>query len=163
MARSLLAGAALLACGYTSCSFDSGSGNGGPDRIEDFSTLLVLRDSTGTTTSSFVMGEPIRFDLEIRNRNNRTATLRFPDSQTYDFHVLDAAGDAVRWRWSEGMTFTQSPTQLSFAPLSSKGYSVTWNGVLADGTQLPAGTYRAQGSITSDEPQDSNLLDFTVR
>ena len=43
------------------------------------------------------------------------------------------------------MAFTQVPTQLTFAPLSTKSYSVTWNGVLSDGTQLPAGNYRAQG------------------
>jgi hypothetical protein len=165
MARSLLVGAALLSCGYSSCSFVSGDGSGssGSGSFEDFSTTLVLRDATGTTTGSFVMGEPIRFDLEIQNRDGRTATLQFPDSQIYDFYVFDAAGSTVRWRWSEGMAFTQTPTQLSFAPFSSKSYSVTWNGVLDDGTQLPAGSYRAQGIIVSDDQQDSNLVNFTVR
>jgi hypothetical protein len=109
------------------------------------------------------MGEPIRFDLEIQNRDSRTAVLQFPDSQIYDFYVFDAAGSTVRWRWSEGMAFTQAPTQLSFAPFSSKSYSVTWNGVLGDGTQLPAGNYRAQGIIVSDDQQDSNIVSFTVR
>jgi hypothetical protein len=49
---------------------------------------------------------------------------------------------------------------------------VIWNGVLADGTQLPAGTYRARGVVvavdftgnplmTSD--LGSNVVSFTVQ
>jgi intracellular proteinase inhibitor BsuPI len=168
MARLMLVvGAALLTFGYSSCTFVSNTGgtggSSGSGVGDGFSTTLVLRDSSGTATSSFVMGEPIRFELEIQSRTTRATTLQFPDSQIYDFYVLDAAGSGVRWRWSEGMTFTQVSTQLSFAPLSSKSYSVTWNGVLGDGTQLPAGNYRAQGIIVSDDQQDSNLVPFTVR
>lgn len=167
MARlALVAGAALLTVGYSSCTFVSGTGSGGSSGSgfgDGFSTTLALRDSSGTTTTSFVMGEPIRFDLEIESRSTQTTALQFPDSQIYDFYVLDAAGSGVRWRWSEGMSFTQVSTQLTFAPLSSKSYSVTWNGVLSDGTQLPAGNYRAQGIIVANDQQDSNLVAFTVR
>ena len=167
MARlTLVVGAALLTCGYSSCTFVSGTGSGGSSGSgfgDGFSTTLALRDSSGTTTTSFVMGEPIRFELEIESRSTQTTALQFPDSQIYDFYVLDAAGSGVRWRWSEGMAFAQVSTQLTFAPLSSKSYSVTWNGVLSDGTQLPAGSYRAQGTIVSDDQQDSNLVNFTVR
>ena len=175
MARlALVAGAALLTCGYSSCTFVSGEGTGTvrPGLGDDFSTTLLLRDSSGTATTSFVMGEPIRFDLEIENRDTQSATLQFPDSQVYDFYVLDAAGPRIRWRWSEGMTFTQVPTQLSFAPLSRRSYSITWNGVVSDGTQLPAGNYRARGVIVSDESGGdplvegdlvSNWVAFTVR
>jgi hypothetical protein len=178
MARLLVViGAALVTFGYTKCVFVSGDGAGlvssssGSGFGDDFSTTLGLRDSTGST-SSFVMGEPIRFDLEIQNRTNRTSTLQFPDGQIYDFFVLDAAGSRVRWRWSDGMSFTQAATQLTFSPYATKAYSVTWNGVLADGTQLPAGSYRARGVIVSDlfngDPlvdgdMVSNLVFFTVR
>jgi hypothetical protein len=165
MARLLLVGAALLSSGYSSCTFISGDGSGssGSGPPAGFSTTLVLRDSTGTATTSFVMGEAIRFDLEIQNRDNRAATLQFPDAQIYDFEVLDAAGPAVRWRWSDGMAFPQTPAELTFTPFASKSYSVVWNGVLGDGTQLPAGDYRARGTIVSDDPQDSSLVSFTVR
>jgi hypothetical protein len=118
------------------------------------------------------MGEPIRFDLEIQNQSNFSATLLFPDAQIYDFYVLDAAGSRVRWRWSDGMSFNQAAAKLNFSPYSTKAYSVTWNGVLADGTQLPAGNYRARGAIVSDEfggdpfvdgDLVSNMVLFTVR
>ena len=49
------------------------------------------------------------------------------------------------------MAFPQVPTQLSFEPYSSKTYSVLWSGVLSDGTQLPAGNYRAQGMLVFDD------------
>ena len=59
-----------------------------------------------------------------------------------------------------------------FAPNSSKSYSVTWNGVLDDGTQLPAGSYRARGVIVANDftsdplmtsDLGSNIVNFTVR
>ena len=178
MARLLLViSASLVTFGYSKCVFVSGDGGGiagssGSGFGNDFSTSLLLRDSSGSATTNFVMGEPIRFDLEIQNRSNLSATLRFPDAQIYDFYVLDAAGSQIRWRWSQGMSFDQAPTQLTFAPYSTKAYSVTWNGVLGDGTQLPAGNYRARGAIVADEfggdplvdgDLVSNMIPFTVR
>jgi hypothetical protein len=179
MARLLLVlGASLMTFGYSKCVFVSGDGgalvssSSGSGFGDDFTTTLVLHDSTGSVSTSFVMGEPIRFDLEIQNRTNRTSTLHFPDGQIYDFYVLDAAGPRRRWRWSDGLSFTQVATQLSFAPYSTRAYSVTWNGVLADGTQLPAGSYRARGVIVSDMFGGDPLVDgdmvsnpvfFTVR
>jgi len=178
MARLLLViGASLVTFGYSKCVFVSGddgaiAGSSGSGFGNDFSTSLLLRDSSGSTSTDFVMGEPIRFDLEIQSRSNLSATLRFPDAQVYDFYVLDAAGSRIRWRWSEGMSFDPAPTQLTFAPNSTKAYSVTWNGVLVDGTQLPAGNYRARGAIVADEfggdplvdgDLVSNMVMFTVR
>ena len=57
------------------------------------------------------------------------------------------------------MAFAQVATQLTFAPYSSKSYSVAWNGVLSDGTQLPAGNYRARGVIVSDDFTSDPLID----
>jgi hypothetical protein len=178
MARLLLViGASLVTFGYSKCVFISGddgaiAGSSGSGFGNDFSTSLLLRDASGATTTGFVMGEPIRFDLEIQSRGNLSATLRFPDAQVYDFYVLDAGGSRIRWRWSEGMDFDPAPTQITFPPYSTKAYSVTWNGVLADGTQLPAGNYRARGAIVADEfggdplvdgDLVSNMVLFTVR
>jgi intracellular proteinase inhibitor BsuPI len=178
MARLALAvGAATLSSGYSSCTFISGDGSaigtgGGPNAGTGYQTTLVLRDSTGTNTSSFVMGEPIRFDLEIRNLDNVAKTLQFPDSQIYDFYVLEAGTARLRWRWSEGMAFSSANSQLLFTASSSRSYSVLWNGVLRDGTQLPAGNYRARGVIVAEDfagdplrasDLGSNVVDFTVR
>ena len=70
------------------------------------------------------------------------------------------------------MVFSQVVTPLSFTPLATKAYSAVWNGVLSNGTQLPAGVYRARGVIVAvdfsqdpltSSPLGSNIVNFTVR
>jgi hypothetical protein len=184
MARLALTGAiCLVTFGYSKCIFvsdtggtgivSSSSSSGGPPiNGATFQALLGLRDSTGTLTNNFRFGESIRFDLEVRNRTGQTINLVFADAQIYDFVVLDALTNRVRWRWSDGMAFAQVQTELIFDPYSSKAYSVVWSGVLGDGTQLPPGNYRARGALVFDEfagdplaPNDmaSPIVDFTVR
>jgi intracellular proteinase inhibitor BsuPI len=172
--------------GYSKCVFVSGDGSGGgggygggsggdgSQSIQDgdFTTTLILRDSTGTATTSFVMGEPIRFDLEVRNTSGHPISITLPTAQEYDFYVLEPVAANFRWRWSEGMAFAQVATPLNFALNSSKSYSVVWNGVLGDGTQLPAGAYRARGVVDPTKflynpllgnSLGSNIVNFTVR
>jgi hypothetical protein len=172
----LIVGIGLITAGYSKCVFvsdtggtDDGTAGGG---VATFSTTLVLHDSAGVATTNFVFGEAIRFDLEARNLSNQLVTLNFPDGQIYDFVVLDAGSNRVRWRWSQNMAFPQVPTQLNFDPYSSKAYSVLWNGDLSDGTQLPPGNYRARGVLmfaefASDplaaDDQASPAVGFTVR
>ena len=187
MARlALILGAALLTFGYSKCVFvsntggtvgyvgggSSGSGSGGGSGTGGaWATTLALRDSAGTTSTRFLMGAPIRFDLEVQSRSAQSATLQFSDSQVYDFYVFEATTNRVVWRWSESMTFAQVMTSLAFPPLSSKSYSVTWNGILRDGSQLSTGSYRARGVIVADDFRGdplrasdlgSNLVSFSV-
>lgn len=176
MARlGLVAGIALVSLGYSKCTFLSGEGDldpGGGTVNGDFATTLTLRDTSGVATTSFVMGEAIRFELEILNRTDLPRTLDFPDGQIYDFYVFAQDSSQVRWRWSEDMSFPQVPTTLTFQANSSKSYEVTWDGVLSDGSQLPAGSYRARGVIVSDDftedpfldsDMGSDMVNFTVR
>lgn len=172
-----LVGIVLITAGYSKCVFVSNTGGTTDDGTGDamvgtFSTTLVLRDSSGVATTSFVFGEPIRFDLEARNLTGQSVSLTFPTSQIYDFIVLDRDSSRVRWRWSENLSFTQAVTQLTFEPNSSKSYSVLWNGDLSDGTQLPPGNYRARGVLMFTEfasdplatdDQASPPVNFTVR
>lgn len=172
-------GMAFCTFGYTACAFKSGDTTGGGSGDDGgviggatFSTTLTLRNSSGVPTTSFVMGEPIRFDLEVLNRTNRTVSLQFPDGQIYDVYVFPANSNQVSWRWAEDMAFPQVVTELSFPPNSSKAYLVGWDAVLADGTQLPVGNYRARGVIVAGDfggdplaPDElaSPIVNFTVR
>jgi len=173
-------GIAFCTFGYSACVFKSGDTSGGSGSGDDggviddptFSTTLTLRDSSGVATTSFVMGEPIRFDLEVLNRTNRTVNLQFPDGQIYDVYVFSANSPQVLWRWGADKSFPQVVTELSFPPNSSKAYLLSWNAVLADGTQLPVGSYRARGVIVSTDfdadplrPDElaSPIVNFTVR
>jgi hypothetical protein len=177
----LVVGIGLVTAGYSKCVFVSNTGgttvgvvggDGSGSIVGTLSTTLVLRDSVGVATTSFVFGEQIRFDLEARNQSAQVVTLTFPDAQIYDFVVFDSDSERIRWRWSDNMSFPQVVTQLRFEPYSSKAYSVLWNGVLSDGTQLPPGNYRAQGLLLFDESASdpvaagdgaSALVNFTVR
>jgi hypothetical protein len=183
MARlALTGGICLITFGYSKCVFVSDTGGttaaviggdgGSPATDARFTTTLLLRDSTGLVGNNFRFGEPIGFELDVRNRTAQTVNLVFPDAQIYDFVVLDAATSRVRWRWSDGKSFAQVVTRLAFEPYSSKTYSVTWNGVLADGTQLTPGNYRARGTLVFDafasDPLAANdmaspVVEFTVR
>jgi len=180
MTRLALAGlSVLMLTGSSTCIFvskddddDDEDGNWQVIQPGDFTTTLILRDSTGTPSTNFVMGESIRFDLQIQNTSGHVTTLTLPTAQVYDFYVLDPGTRTVRWRWSDGMGFAQVVTPLSFSVLETKAYSVTWSGVQASGAQLPPGIYQARGVITAANfrddpltasPLGSNLVNFTVR
>jgi hypothetical protein len=177
MARlALLVGICLTCSGYYSCSFNSGgsiassSSSGGGTGT--FTSTLALRDVSGMESASFVFGEPIRLDFEIRNRSMGTVYVQFDDAQIYDFVVVDAGTSRVRWQWSDGQAFAQVATEVAFAPDATKSLSVAWNGALSDGTQLPTGSYQARGVMVFDEfaanplapsQMGSPLMSFTVR
>lgn len=137
-----------------------------------FLCSLTLRSSAGGTSASFVFGEPIRLDFEIRNLTARTVHVQFDDAQIYDFVVVDADSSRVRWQWSASQEFAQVLTEQTFEPHSSKTFSITWTGQLEDGSQLPAGSYRARGVMVFDEffadplarnQMGSGLQSFSVR
>jgi len=53
------------------------------------------------------VGGAVRLALAVRNTSDRRLELDFPDGQTHDFAVRDAAGRLL-WRWSAGRLFTQT-------------------------------------------------------
>jgi hypothetical protein len=168
----LLLGICLTTAGSQySCSANSGGFFDGSTDT-DFSSTLVLRNAVGSETSSFVFGEPIRFDFEIVNRANRQVRVSFPDGQTHEFLVVDPDSAQVRWKWSDGQEFTQAVSELVFEPYASKTFTLIWDGTLSDGTQLPVGAYRARGALVFDgldadplatSDMASDLEAFTVR
>ena len=142
------------------------------DSDATFLCTLTLHSTSAGTTASFVFGEPIRFDLEVRNLTGRTVQVQFDDAQIYDFVVVDAGSSRVHWQWSANLAFAQMLSEQTFVPHSSKTFSYTWNGQLEDGSQLPAGSYRARGVMVFDEffadplapgEMGSALQSFTVR
>jgi len=136
------------------CSFQSGPGAGTPLPVPDpvptpnsFGASLTLRDVSGTETSSFVFGEAIRLDLEITNLTNQQQTVQFSDGQDHDFLVVTDGTTEIRWKWSQNRAFTQAETNIVFEPNASRTFTLYWPGTLADGTQLPVGTYQARGAL----------------
>ena len=156
---------------YYSCTagnsrpLDPGDGSG-------FTAILILRDSNGAETTSFMFGEPIRFDLNVTNRTDQAVTVHFNDGHQSDFLAVDSGTHNLRWLWSQGLAFTQATTEFTFDANSTRTITVTWNGILANGTQLMPGTYQARGGlVASSFPGDpmaesdmvSPLKGFVVR
>ena len=176
MARlALLVGICLVTLGNVAfCSFNSGpvGGTGGPDGNDNFQSTLILRDVSGVETSSFVFGEPIRFDFAVENLTDRQLRISVPDAQTTDYLVVNQGTTQIRWAWSDGQSFAQVRTEVVFEPFASKSFSMTWNGNLSDGTNLPPGDYQARGLMVFDGYESNPLapselaaplVPFTVR
>jgi hypothetical protein len=175
MARlAMLVGICLVTSGNVAfCSFSSGPPRSDmPGYVDPFGSSLTLRDASGVETRSFVMGEPVRFDFEIVNLTNQRQRVQFADGQDHDFIVVNNGTSQIRWKWSQNMVFTQATTELTFEPNASKTFTLYWPGTLADGTQLPAGTYQARGALLFDgfranplapNAMASELETFTVR
>ena len=156
MARlALLVGICLVTSGNVAfCIFQSGPDAilppGPPGGNGEFRSTLVLRNVSGVETSSFVFGEPIRFDFAVENLTGRQLRISFPDAQMTDYLVVNQGTTQIRWMWSEDQSFAQVRTELVFEPFATQSFSVTWNGSLSDGTNLPPGSYEARGLLLFD-------------
>ncbi len=69
-------------------------------------------DLLGTTLEVSVVNDAatqqvVNLSLHVANNTRKMVELRFPNGQTHEFTVIDAAGKEV-WRWSRGRMFTQA-------------------------------------------------------
>ena len=69
------------------------------------------------------VGGAVRLALAVRNASDRRLELDFPDGQTHDFAVRDAAGRLL-WRWSAGRLFTQTMQNRLLEARDSVVYAV---------------------------------------
>ncbi|HZF67675.1 MAG TPA: BsuPI-related putative proteinase inhibitor [Gemmatirosa sp.] len=115
----------------------------------------------GTTDTASVqaalavtLGDAATFALQVVNVSDRRLELDFPDGQTRDFTVYDAAGREV-WRWSKGRLFTQ----VMQNKLLHAGDTVTY----AERWERPApGTYQVLATLRSENHPVALRAQFTV-
>ncbi len=155
----------MFTAGATSCSTDGESV--GPTFVTD----LTIKNAAGAITQSFTPGEPITFELSVRNRTRSEAILQFPSTHQSDFVVIDSAS-RVRWLWSRDRAFPAVITELEFAPEETKTSSFVWDQVGDGGLPLSPGNYEARGVLVFAEfavdplaPHQlgSPLRPFTIR
>jgi hypothetical protein len=79
-----------------------------------------------------VRGDEVRFVLRVTNTSNKKLELTFPNGQTHDLAVLNAAGDEV-WRWGNGQMFTQALRNQPLAAHASIVYTARWRQPAAHG------------------------------
>lgn len=100
-------------------------------------------------------GAGVRFAIAVENAGNKAVELHFPDGQTYDLVVLDAAGREV-WRWSEGRMFTQAHRTQIIAGGDTARFGESWE------ADVPAGRYTVVATVRSTNYPIEERADFTL-
>jgi hypothetical protein len=153
----------LGATGSNSCTFfGKSSGSGGSNGSLSFVTQLRLQNPGGEITNSFQRGERVEMVLTVRNRLDRTVQVDFTTGRTSDFVVVRENTSEVIWKWSDGQTFPQTATTLSFTAGETKTFNVSWTQVNTSGTQVRVGSYEARGVLFftgfDSDPLQSNQM-----
>ena len=91
--------------------------------------LAVIREQGGV----------VRVALVAVNSGDKALELTFPDGQTHDVAILDAAGHEV-WRWSEGRLFTQSVRTKALGSHDTATFGERWNPEGKHGTFVAVAT-----------------------
>lgn len=122
-----------------------------PAAVNDSPLIATLK----TDRPVYPPGEPITFELTLRNSGAASQILEFSSAQRYDFTIEDA--HAPVWRWSANQVFAQ---MLGEETLSS-GDSVVYRELFRG--QLAAGSYRGVGTITRIGDAIAAAAEFQVR
>ena len=110
-------------------------------------------------TPSFAVeanGDALRFALDVTNVTKKSVELIFPDGQTHDFAVLDAAGREV-YRWGATRMFTQSVQNRTI----ERGETLRISERATP--SLPPGSYTAVATLRSTNFPVTERAAFDVR
>ena len=105
---------------------------------------LVVRQSS----------DGVRFALAIANGSKHRLEVSFPDGQTREFLVLDAAGREV-WRWSAGRLFTQAMQSKLLTVGDTVTFAERWR-------DAAPGTYTVVATLRSDNFPVTRRAAFVV-
>ena len=131
-AVALLATIALaVACGSRAREFSllMAGTTAGPGSERTTASAITAHAPTttalATTLDVAARGEEVRFVLHVTNTSSKKLELTFPNGQTHDLTVLNAAGDAV-WHWGSGQMFTQALRNQPLDGHASLTYTARW-------------------------------------
>lgn len=105
--------------------------------------MVMVADSLMRADVIVRMGTSREVVLRVTNTGRKQAELRFPDGQTHEFVVRDAAEREV-WRWSAGRMFTQALRTRAIDGGETVEFSERWPGA------VPGGTYTVVAQLRSD-------------
>ena len=111
--------------------------------------------SLTSTTEVTVLNDGVHFVVTVTNNSAKKIELTFPDGQTHDLSVHDAAGSEI-WRWSNGQMFTQSLRNRPLAPHATLSYSMHWRRPQVHGPLI------ATGSLTSTNFPIASRVTFVL-
>jgi hypothetical protein len=118
-------------------------------------TDTTLAASVSTDRAVYTRGEAITITLALRNTGTAPQTLEFSSGQRYDFAIEDTR--APVWRWSIDKSFIQVLGEETIPAGDSLIYRERFSG------ELPAGRYRAVGTVVRMGSVLSAAADFEIR
>lgn len=159
----LLTGAVALACGPRSHSEASPRALTAHETMREDTGLAraAVRarraKHDGELVPAFTVetdGADVRFALAVENAGNKAVEMHFPNGQTHDLVILDAAGREV-WHWAEGRIFTQAHKTEVIAGGDTFDVTEEW-------TAPAAGTYTVIATLRSTNYPVEQRATFTT-
>jgi hypothetical protein len=98
------------------------------------------------------LGDPVVMTMTIRNVGTQPVTLKFNSSQRYDFFVRHIPTNQVVWQWSFDRFFLWVLGGETLQPGETRVVKEEWRQSKNGGGQVPTGTYRLDGIVTSFDP-----------
>jgi hypothetical protein len=102
-----------------------------------------------------VANHDVRLALAIKNVGGKYAEITFPSGQSYDFVVVDTAGNEV-WRWSKRRMFTSGVQNKQLGAGEGMQISEEWS------TAEP-GRYTAIATLRSSNFPVEQRVDFVMQ
>ena len=128
----LLTAALAFACGPRSRANEPEVGTRSRTSGQPLASSLDVRVADG-----------VRFALHVTNEAQKSLELTFPDGQTHDIVVLDAAQREV-WRWSDGRMFTQALQTRVLDEDETASYEAAWPARSAHGAFTAVASLRSE-------------------
>ena len=140
----LLTAALAFACGPRSRANEPEVGTRSRTSGQPLASSLDVRVADG-----------VRFALHVTNEAQKSLELTFPDGQTHDIVVLDAAQREV-WRWSDGRMFTQALQTRVLDEDETASYEAAWP------ARSVHGAFTAVASLRSENHPVEQRVRFVI-
>ena len=108
-----------------------------------------------------IAGETATFTIVVRNRTDKPVSIDFATGQRWDLAIFH--GTMQIWRYSNGMSWEESPHSISIHPDRPETFKLSWTSIDRVGMPLAQDVYRAQAMVMcSPRFMVSNMCQFRL-
>lgn len=111
------------------------------EHVQPHEVEITLRPAT----PEIVAGEVATFTIKVRNRTDKTISLRFETGQRWDLASFHE--DTQIWRWSNMLRWEEAPHSVPVRTDRPETSTLSWQTVDRNGAPLPQGIYKVQGMV----------------
>lgn len=134
-----------------------------PAGADPVDNTAAVSDAAPELTVEAVAGRDVhRFVLTVENPSDRLLPFDFTTSQSFDFVVADASDGRELWRWSERRFFSEVVRSEAIRSRGEWTFEGEWNYRDSELNEVEPGVYVLHGVLTSEEPIESDPIQFEV-